>query len=60
MFPSSGEGKETPTLLDLLTRADVSYPNFYGTQQNMCLHPSPEDSNISSLQTLCLLLISYL
>jgi hypothetical protein len=37
MFPSSGEGRKTPTLLGPLERANLN--RLYGTQQSRCLPP---------------------
>jgi hypothetical protein len=38
LFASSGEGKETPSLLGPLGQI-IEVISFYGTQQNMCLSP---------------------
>jgi hypothetical protein len=54
LFPCSGEGKKTPTLLGPLERADpLRLPNR-GLPPSL---PSPENWNRSSLETLRLLVI---
>jgi hypothetical protein len=56
VFPSSGEGKETPTLLDPLERANLSHRlvidvrSFLGTQQCFISLQSPEDGNRSGFR----------
>jgi hypothetical protein len=46
LFPSSGEGRETPILLGPV----IEVSSFYGTQQNMCLLPLPADGERSILR----------
>jgi hypothetical protein len=47
LFPSSGEGKETPTLLGPVIKVSSKGPKILGVY-----FPSPEDGNRSSFQTL--------
>jgi hypothetical protein len=61
LFPSSGEGKETPALLGPLERANLSPDTvievspFLGTQQSPSPHLKTETDPVS--ETFCLIVI---
>jgi hypothetical protein len=61
LFPSSGEGRQTPSLLCPLERANFNrWTSFLKTQQSICLAlPSPEDGKRRSLQNIVFLLAGY-